>query len=150
MGQSLVKNYIHIVFSTKNREALIFPPYEQELHSYLGGICKNLDCQPIKIGGYTDHIHILCMLSKKVMLSKLLQEIKAHSSKWMKTKDEALKNFYWQDGYGAFSINPTEIDTVIAYITNQHEHHTKKNFQDEYRTFLKKYNVEYDERYVWD
>ncbi len=150
MGQSLVKNYIHIVFSTKNREALIFPPYEQELHSYLGGICKNLECQPIKRGGYTDHIHILCMLSKKVMLSKLLQEIKAHSSKWMKTKDDALKNFYWQDGYGAFSVNPTEVDIVIAYITNQHEHHTKKNFQDEYRTFLKKYNVEYDERYVWD
>ncbi len=84
------------------------------------------------------------------MLFKLIQEIKTHSSKWMKTKDEALKNFYWQDGYGAFSINPTEVDTVIAYITNQHVHHTKKNFQDEYRTFLKKYNVEYDERYVWD
>lgn len=150
MGQSLVKNYIHIVFSTKHRQPIILPKYEHELHSYLGGICKNLDCQPIKIGGYTDHIHILCMLSKKIALMKLLEEVKSHSSKWMKTKDELLKNFYWQDGYGAFSVNPSEVDTVIEYIASQHEHHSKKKFQDEYRAFLKKYNVEYDERYVWD
>ncbi|MBK8520939.1 MAG: IS200/IS605 family transposase [Ferruginibacter sp.] len=150
MGQSLVKNYIHLVFSTKHRQPIILPQYEHELHSYLGGICKNLECQPIKVGGYTDHIHILCMLSKKIALMKLLEEIKSHSSKWMKTKDEFLKNFYWQDGYGAFSVNPSEVDKVVAYIANQHEHHSKKTFQDEYRAFLKKYNVEYDERYVWD
>ncbi len=150
MGQSLVKNYIHIIFSTKHREPLIHPPYESELHSYLGGICKNLECHPIKIGGYTDHVHILCMLSKKIALMKLLEEVKSNSSKWIKTKDKSLKNFYWQDGYGAFSVNPSEIDTVINYIANQHAHHIKKTFQDEYRAFLKKYNVEYDERYVWD
>jgi putative transposase len=114
MGQSLVKNYMHIVFSTKHREPLIHPPVEAELHAYLGGICNKLDCTVIKVGGYTDHIHILCMLS------------------------------------GAFSVNPSEVDTVIAYITNQHEHHSKKTFQDEYRAFLKKYKVEYDEKYVWD
>jgi len=150
MGQSLVKNYIHIVFSTKYREPLIHQPYENELHSYLGGICKNLECHPIKIGGYIDHIHILCMLSKKIALMKLIEEVKSHSSKWIKTKDELLRNFYWQDGYGTFSVNPSEIDTVIAYIENQHEHHKKITFQDEYRAFLKKYKVEYDERYVWD
>jgi REP element-mobilizing transposase RayT len=129
---------------------MIIPPYEEELHSYLGGICKNLDCQPIKIGGYTDHIHILCMLSKKIALMKLLEEVKSHSSKWMKTKSETLSEFYWQDGYGAFSVNPSEVDTVIAYIANQHEHHRQMSFQDEYRAFLKKYKVEYDERFVWD
>lgn len=150
MGQSLVQNYIHIVFSTKHRAPMIVAPYEQELHSYLGGVCKNMECQPIKIGGYTDHIHILCMLSKKIALMKLLEEVKSHSSKWMKTKDESLRNFYWQDGYGAFSVNPAEIDKVIAYIDFQHEHHKIIPFQDEYRAFLKKYNVEYDERYVWD
>lgn len=150
MGQSLVKNYIHVVFSTKHREALIYPPFEQELHSYLGGICKKLECQPIKIGGYINHVHVLCMLSKKISLMKLLEELKSHSSKWMKSKSETLKNFYWQDGYGAFSVNPAEVDIVIAYITNQHEHHRKKTFEDEYRAFLKKYDVEYDERYVWD
>ena len=150
MGQSLVQNYIHIVFSTKHREPLIHPPYEQELHAYVGGVCKKLECQPIKIGGYTDHIHILCMLSKKIALMKLLEELKSHSSKWIKTKHENLKNFYWQNGYGAFSVNPSEVDTVIAYIANQHEHHRKKTFQDEYRAFLKKYKVDYDKRYVWD
>ena len=150
MGQSLVKNYLHIVFSTKHRERFIHPPYEDELHSYLWGICKKLECQPIKVGGYTDHVHILCMLSKKIALMKLLEEVKSHSSKWMKTNNESLNNFYWQDGYGAFSVNPSQVDRVIAYIANQHEHHHKQTFQDEYRAFLKKYNVDYDERYVWD
>ena len=150
MGQSLVKNYLHIVFSTKYRTPFIHPPYEQELHAYLGGICKELECQPIKIGGYTDHVHILCMLSKKIALMKLLEEVKSHSSKWMKTKDVSLNNFYWQDGSGAFSVNPSQTERVIAYIENQHEHHRKKDFQNEYRAYLKKYGVEYDERYVWD
>jgi REP element-mobilizing transposase RayT len=150
MGQSLVKNYLHIVFSTKHREPLIYEPVESELHAYLGGICKNLECHPLKIGGYIDHVHILCLLSKKIALIKLIEEVKSHSSKWIKTKDNKLKNFYWQDGYGAFSVNPSEVDTVINYIAVQKEHHSKKTFQDEYRAFLKKYHVEYDERYVWD
>ncbi len=150
MSQSLVKNYIHIIFSTKYREPLIHEPVESELHTYLGGICINLECHPIKIGGYTDHVHILCMLSKKIALMKLLEEVKSHSSKWMKTKDDKLKNFHWQDGYGAFSVNPAEVDTLINYIKNQKEHHSKKAFQEEYRKFLTKYHVAYDERYVWD
>ena len=150
MGQSLVKNYLHLVFSTKNRKPFIYPPYDIDLHNYIGGICKNLECQPIKIGGYTDHVHILSMLSKKIPIMKLVEEIKSHSSKWIKTKDESLKDFYWQDGYGAFSVNPSEVDVVVNYISNQQEHHKKLTFQDEYRAFLKKYKVEYDERYVWD
>jgi REP element-mobilizing transposase RayT len=150
MGQSLVRNYIHIVFSTKQRAAIIQPPFSIELYSYLGGVCNNLESQVIKIGGFSDHVHILCLLSKKIALMKLLEELKSHSSKWMKTQDESLKNFYWQDGYGAFSVNPTEVDTVIKYIDNQQEHHVKKTFQEEYRDFLKKYKVESDERYVWD
>lgn len=150
MGQSLVKNYIHIIFSTKHRAPLIQMSYEAELHCYLGGICKELECHPIKIGGHTDHVHILCMLSTKIPLMKLLEKLKSHSSKWIKTKDETLQNFYWQDGYGAFSVKPNEINRVIKYIANQHQHHNKKIFQDEYRSMLKKYNVEYDERYVWD
>ena len=150
MGQSLVSNYVHIVFSTKYREPLIQPPVEAELHSYLGGICKNLECHPLTVGGYTDYIHILCMLSKKIALMKLLEEVKSHSSKWIKTKGDGYGNFYWQDGYGAFSVNPKEVETVAAYIRNQKEHHSKKVFQDEFRGFLKRYKIEYDERYVWD
>jgi putative transposase len=150
MGQSLVQNYVHIVFSTKYRAPLITEDIENSLHAYMGGICNNLDCPPIKIGGYYDHVHILCALSKKIALMKLLEEVKSHSSKWMKLQGEAFHNFYWQDGYGAFSVNPSQVETVTRYIANQKVHHSKKAFQDEYRAFLKKYNVQYDERYVWD
>lgn len=150
MGQSLVQNYVHIVFSTKYREALIKPPYEEELHAYLGGTCKELDCPVLIVGGYTDHVHILCMLSKKIALMTLVQKVKANSSKWMKGKDKSLENFFWQDGYGAFSVNPKEVNVVVNYIKNQHEHHSKKDFKEEYRAILKKYNVDYDEAYVWD
>lgn len=150
MGQSLVQNYIHITFSTKHRQPLILPGVEAELHNYLGGLCNKLECQVIKVGGYTDHVHILCMLSKKMALVKLLEEVKSHSSKWVKTKGDDFRDFYWQDGYGAFSVNPKEIETVVAYIANQHQHHATKTFQEEYRAFLKKYKVAYDERYVWE
>jgi REP element-mobilizing transposase RayT len=150
MGQSLVQNYVHIIFSTKNRKPFIQAPVDAELHAYLGGICNKLNCQPITVGGVTDHVHLLCKLSKNIALVKLLKEIKSHSSKWIKTKGEAYKGFYWQDGYGAFSVSPTQVDSVKAYIDNQHEHHTKKTFQEEYLEFLKKHDVDYDERYVWD
>jgi putative transposase len=150
MGQSLVKNYVHLVFSTKHRQPLIQPPAEEELHAYLGGICNRLECQVIKVGGYTDHVHILCMLSKNIALMKLVGEVKSHSSKWMKTKGAEYENFYWQDGYGAFSVNPSQVDVVIQYIENQHIHHSKQSFKDEYKAFLKKYAVAYDERYIWD
>ena len=150
MGQSLSRNYLHVIFSTKHRRPLIKEPIEIELHRYIGGICNNLECTPLKIGGYVDHIHILCLLSKKLALMKLLEEVKSHSSKWIKNKDVGLKDFYWQNGYGAFSVNPSQLNIVSEYIENQKEHHDKKTFQQEYRSFLKKYNVEYDERYVWD
>ncbi len=150
MGQSLVQNYLHIIFSTKHRQPLILPPVEQKLHAYLAGICNRLECHSIIVGGHTDHIHLLCKLSKNIALFKLVEELKSHSSKWMKTHGESFQNFYWQKGYGAFSVNPSEVDKVIAYIANQHEHHARKTFQDEYRAFLRKYQVEYDEQYVWD
>ena len=150
MPQSIAYNYLHITFSTKYREPLIDEAIEEELFKYIGGICKNLECNPIKVGGYRDHIHILCVLSRKIALMNLLEEIKSHSSKWIKTKGDQYKNFYWQRGYGSFSVNPAEIDVVVRYIENQAEHHKKKTFQDEYIAFLKKYNAEYDERYLWD
>lgn len=150
MGQSLVKNYVHLVFTTKHRQPLIHPPVEAELHAYLGGICNRLECTVVVVGGYADHIHILCMLSKKIALMKLLEELKSHSSKWIKTKGPAYENFYWQDGYGAFSVTPSDVEKVTAYIANQQQHHSKKTFKEEYRTLLKKYNVGYNEQYVWD
>lgn len=149
MSQSLTKLSTHIVFSTKYRQPSIDTVIEPELHAYLGGVCNIMDCISVKVGGYTDHIHIW-ILSRKVALMDLLEEVKKRSSKWIKEKGKAYENFYWQNGYGAFAVNPSELDVVIRYIANQHEHHQKRTFQDEYRGFLKKYNVEYEEKYVWD
>jgi putative transposase len=150
MGQSLVKNYVHIVFSTKHRQPFIHDGIAEDLFAYMGGICNRLECHVINIGGYRDHVHILCMLSKKIALMKLLETVKSHSSKWVKSKDENLINFYWQDGYAAFSVNPRGVERVSAYIAGQAEHHGGQNYQDELRGLFKKYKIEYDERYVWD
>jgi putative transposase len=150
MAQSLVKNYVHIVFSTKHRQPFIQPPFEAALHTYLGGVCNALECQVLTVGGYTDHVHILCLLSRKIALMTLVQKVKSNSSSWMKTQDESLKNFFWQDGYGAFSVNQRGVERVTNYIKNQHAHHSKKDFKTEYRQILKKYQVDYDEAYVWD
>lgn len=150
MGQSLAKLYVHIVFSTKHHEKILTPEVQPELFSYLGGICNNLECYPLKIGGFSDHIHILALLSKKIALTHFLQELKTSSSKWIKTKGPTFARFHWQDGYGAFSVNPAQTEFVVKYISDQYEHHRKKTFQDEYRMFLKKYKVDYDERYIWD
>lgn len=150
MSQSLTKIYLHLIFSTKYRQPLIDEGIEQELWAYLGGVCNEMGCQPVKIGGYYDHVHILCRFSKKIAVMDLLEEVKKRSSKWIKTKGDAYINFYWQDGYAAFSVNPSQLPAVITYIANQHAHHSKIGFQDECRAFFKKYEVEYDERYVWD
>jgi REP element-mobilizing transposase RayT len=150
MPQSLVKNYIHIIFSTKERYPFIDNSISKELYSYLGGICKNLESYPVKIGGISDHVHILCLLSRKIALMKLVEELKSHSSNWIKSKGQKYRKFYWQNGYGGFSVNPTQLEVVQKYIQNQKEHHRKSTFQDEYRVFLKKYDMEFDERYVWD
>ena len=123
---------------------------KDRLFDYLGGICRGLECNPIRVGGHLDHVHILCLLSRKITQAKLLEEVKKQSSLLIKTVGYRYSNFYWQDGYGAFSVSPKGVEVVVRYINNQEKHHTKNTFQDEFRGFLKKYEVEYDERYVWD
>ena len=150
MPQSLSKVYVHIVFSTKYREHKIDRSIRGSLYSYIGGICKHLECYPIQVGGFSDHVHVLCALSRKVTQAQLLEEIKKRSSRWIKRQDAKYSDFYWQNGYGIFSVKPTDIEIIKRYIINQEIHHRKKTFKAEYRAFLKKYNVEYDERYVWD
>jgi putative transposase len=150
MPQSLSRVYVHLTFSTKNRVPIIDPGIRDRLFDYLGGICKGLECNPLQVGGYNNHVHILCLLSRKIAQMDLLEEVKKRSSKWIKTIDEKYANFYWQDGYGIFSVNPKETDVVVNYIKNQEEHHKHVSFQEEFLAFLKKYGVDYDERYVWD
>lgn len=146
MGQSLVQNYLHIVFQTKNQEALILPEFENELYDYLGGICNNLNCPSLIVGGHLNHIHVLCRLSQNVALSQFVQKIKSSSSKWVKSKSHS---FYWQEGYGAFSVSQSQVETLINYIKNQHIHHQQKTFEEEYIDLLKKYNVDYKREYLW-
>jgi putative transposase len=150
MPQSLVKNYIHIIYSTKNREPLISEDIEGELHKYLAEICRNHECHPIKIGGYNDHVHIVCSLSRKIALMDLIEHLKTSSSKWLKTKRRRLENFYWQGGYYTVSVNPDHMENLLEYVENQREHHGRGTFKQEVETLLAKNNIEYDERYVWD
>lgn len=150
MPQSLSKVYTHIVFSTKYRENLIDENIEDNLYKYLGGICKELECQPIQIGGYKNHVHILCLLSRKITQMQLVQEVKQGSSKWIKTNGKQYSGFYWQAGYGIFSVSPSAVDSVVSYIKNQVMHHQKRNFKEEFRTLLERHDIDYDERYVWD
>ncbi|EMR03937.1 IS200/IS605 family transposase [Cesiribacter andamanensis] len=150
MPQSLVRCYVHIVFSTKHRQPCLFSPVKEQLWAYLGELCRQQGSSPICIGGYTDHVHLLCELSKKSTLVKLVDVLKANSSRWMKTKGHEYEGFYWQAGYGAFSVSQSQLEVVRSYILRQEEHHQQKEFQAEFRHLLKKHELDWDERYVWD
>lgn len=150
MPQSLAKVFIHLIFSTKERRPLIHDEVRPELHRYLGGILRECDSTLIEAGSVEDHIHLLFDLSRKVSISDTVEAVKSGSSKWIKKKGPGSAAFQWQAGYGAFSVSQSHVTTVQEYILGQKEHHLKKTFQDEFRSFLKKYNIPYDERYVWD
>ncbi len=151
MSQSLSKILIHTVFSTKNRQPTLRDDSVRiELHSYLGGILSQLQCQPIIVGCVEDHVHILSTLSRTCDVATMVKEIKRGSSIWIKSKGDDFADFSWQSGYGVFSIGFSQIGAVKGYISNQAEHHRKTTFQDEFRALLDRYKIEYDERYVWD
>ncbi|MFT5465530.1 MAG: putative transposase [Verrucomicrobiales bacterium] len=151
MPQSLSQIYVHIVFSTKDRYPFLQDPeIRGRLFAYLSGTCRNLDSPSIRIGGVSDHIHILCRQSKNHSMSDIVRELKRESSKWVKEQSPNLTKFYWQSGYGAFSISPGHVEALTKYISDQEEHHRKETFQDEFRRLCRKYGVELDERYVWD
>lgn len=151
MAQSLAKILVHTVFSTKDRRPYLRDKaLREELHRYLGGILTNLDCQPIIVGGVEDHVHLLCALSRTCDAAEMVKETKRGSSLWIKTKGGDLHDFAWQSGYGIFSIGFSQIEPVKEYIMEQETHHQKLSFQDEFRQFLTRYEIEFDERYVWD
>ena len=150
MPQSLAKIITHIVFSTKNRVPIIPDAIRAELNAYFVGILKNLDCPSIQVNSMPDHVHVLCVLSKNHALAKVVEEIKKGTSKWIKTKSPGLRQFYWQNGYGAFSVSPSKVEEVRQYIAGQDEHHRWITFQEEFRAFLERHGIEYEQRYVWD
>lgn len=148
MPQSLFKVLIHVVFSTKNRADLITSDIENGLFGYIHGIVENNKSKLILINGTTNHVHLLISLGKLADVPELIGDIKRSSSFWIKRNGAA--DFYWQKGYGVFSIGQSQVATVTKYISNQKEHHKKIGFEDEYREFLNRYEIEYDERYMWD
>jgi REP element-mobilizing transposase RayT len=151
MPQSLAQIYLHIVFSTKERRPFLEEAaIRDEMNNYLGGICNNIDCPILRVGGVADHVHLLCRFGRTISVADLVQELKRESSKWVKTRSNSLQDFHWQNGYGAFSLSPMHVEPARSYIATQEEHHKTVNFQDEFRRLLKKYGLEWDERYVWD
>ena len=149
MSQSLAQIYVHIIFHIKSSSPEILPEHNDELYAYIGGVIKKSDCKPIQIGGYKDHLHVFCTLSKNVLLTKLVENIKRNSSRWIKGKSSHYAEFSWQTGYGVFSVSPSLYENVRKYILNQQVHHQTHSYSDEYILFLKRYGVDYDERYLF-
>ena len=150
MPQSLARLHIHLVFSTKNRERIITDDVRSPLHAYMATVLQNLGCAPVLINSVEDHAHLLFDLARTVSISQVVEEVKKSSSKWIKTQGQEFAGFAWQAGYGAFAVSESNVGTVRTYIANQREHHRTKTFQEEYRVFLERHNVTFDESYVWD
>jgi REP element-mobilizing transposase RayT len=151
MPQSLDCIYLHLVFSTMDREPWFLREMLPELHAYLSVTSGKIGAPTLRVGGVSDHVHLLARFPRTVTVAKWVEGVKSNSSKWFKaqsaTRDHA--GFAWQKGYGVFSVSPGHVDAVVAYIVNQEEHHRNVTFQDEYRQLLKKYGMDVDERYVW-
>ena len=150
MPQSLANIYIHLIFSTKNRFPFLAKKVRPDLHSYMTTVLANLNSPAMLINSVDDHVHILFNMSRTVTLAQVVEDIKKSSSKWIKTQGEGLAQFAWQAGYGGFSVSESNLPKVANYIQNQEKHHRVKTFQEEYREFLNKHNIEFNEQYVWD
>jgi putative transposase len=146
MLQSLSKVYVQLIFSTKNRERTLRDDVHLDLHAYIGGILRDLDSPCIEINTEPDHAHLLFILSRTHTISDIVGQVKRGSSSWLKTRDRVYSQFHWQNGLGAFSVSQSAVGEVREYIRTQSEHHKRLGFQDEFRMF----EVDFDERYVWD
>jgi putative transposase len=151
MSQSLSKMWSHLIFSTKERYPFLSDQdIREKTQKYIAGILRKHDCPTLLVGGVADHVHALFALSKNHSIAEVVYEVKRSSSKWIKTQGPEYKKFYWQSGYGAFSVSQSHVEQVRKYIAGQERHHRKVTFQDEFRNFLRRYEVDYDERYIWD
>ncbi|PZX62437.1 IS200/IS605 family transposase [Hydrotalea sandarakina] len=150
MANTFTQVYIQIVFSVKGRQNLIQKSWREELYKYICGIVNGKEQKVYAIGGVADHIHILVSIKPNIAISDLVRDIKANSSKWINEKGYVLGKFQWQEGFGAFSYAQSQLDNVIAYINNQEQHHQKKTFKEEYTGLLQKFNVSYDDQYLFE
>ena len=151
MPQSLARVILHTVFSTKDRFPFLQnPTFRAEVHAYLGGCAKSLDCLPIQIGGVAYHVHLLTTLPRTLTSADFIKEVKRVSTNWIHDRGAEWTKFHWQGGYGVFSVSESKVPAVMRYIENQEEHHRVTTFQDEYRALLKKHGIICDETYLWD
>ncbi len=150
MPQSLAKVYLHATVSTKHREPVLLDDWRDELFRVMGGTANNLGCQSIIVGGMPDHAHILFELRRTITIADAIGKIKSTSSLWVNQNHPMATPFHWQSGYGVFSVSKSNVPAVKVYIENQAKHHAKQSFQDEFRAWLKRYDIDWDERYVWD
>jgi REP element-mobilizing transposase RayT len=150
MSQSLSQVILHVVFSTKDRRPWLDPAIAPRMHAYLATVCRDCDCQAYRVGGAADHVHIAARLARTISQADFLEKIKKTSSAWIKIHGQQYNEFHWQGGYGDFSIGWSQLAELVRYIERQEEHHRRQTFQEEYRNLLRKYHLEFDERYVWD
>lgn len=150
MPQSLANIYIHLIFSTKERYPYLTDAVRPDLHAYMATVLANLNSTAVLINSVADHVHVLFNMGRTVTLAQVVEDVKKSSSKWIKTQGPNLASFAWQAGYGGFSVSESNVPKVANYIRGQEVHHRAKTFQEEYREFLAKHNIQYDERYVWD
>jgi len=150
MPQSLSRVILHIIFSTRNREPWIDLAIRPRMHAYLATICRDLGAQALRVDGVADHVHIVTTLPRTLSQAEMIEQVKKTSSKWIKILDPRYRGFFWQRGYGAFSVSVSQLDTVLQYLQTQDEHHRTRTFQEEYRELLRRHGIEFDEQYVWD
>jgi REP element-mobilizing transposase RayT len=142
--------YLHAIFSTKNREPVLADDWRDELYRVLGGTANNLGCQSLIVGGMPDHVHMLFQLGRTISIADALSKMKSTSSLWINQRPPKAVPFHWQAGYAVFSVSQSNIEAVRTYIQGQAKHHAVVSFQDELRDWLRRYEIEWDERYVWD
>src|SRR5436305_2689576 len=150
MANTFSQIYIQTVFAVDGRLSLIRPEFKEELYKYMTGIVRNSKQKLIAINGMSDHVHILIGLKPSMALADLIQDIKVDSSKFINKKNWVRGRFNWQEGYGAFSYGHSQLDKIITYIRNQEKHHQKQSFKNEYMTLLRKFDIAFDDKYVFD
>ena len=150
MPQSLSLVIVHLIFSTKDRRPFLDDSIQASIHAYLATVARNTGCECYRVGGLDDHVHLAIRMSRTISVADLVEKVKTASSKWAKSQSADLRDFSWQRGYGCFSVGPQDLNALVDYIDHQHAHHKTRTFQEEFRMFLEKYGVEYDEAYVWD
>ncbi|MCR4318780.1 MAG: IS200/IS605 family transposase [Candidatus Brocadiaceae bacterium] len=149
MANTYINILVHAVFTTKNRESWLSSLLRERLYTYICGMARGIGLKVLCIGGTDNHIHILLSLNSTTSIAKAIQLIKGGSSKWIHETFPEQKLFSWQEGYGAFSIGISNVDETRQYIENQEKHHSKESFCDEYLKFLRKNNIDFDEKYLW-